>query len=392
MSGALETLFFAALNVVSSSNDDKSVQTPSKSLGKLRPSGWDFNGSRDNAAPLVDQNCHDSDTKQRERCSTIFVNSMYHKDLDGFDKVELYLQQCFRPYAKELERRGYEVQDSYESVLEKQHDLALVMVPKNMIEARYMIAQGIKALRDGGALICAADNKAGGTRLKKLLQGFGFDVVDVYSRNKARAARIIKDSGVVNEAALAKALKEGAMQSVLGGEYVSQSGIYGWDKIDNGSRILIENLPTDLKGRFADFGCGYGYLSKAILTNIEKVKALHCIDADSRALGACKKNIWAVAEDRLAVEYLWRDLTDPKSALKNLDHIVMNPPFHEGKSMDVSVGKAFIARAYESLRRGGRLWMVANKHLPYEPELTGRFFKVHKLYEGQGFKVYEAIR
>jgi len=334
----------------------------------------------------------ENDTKQRESCSINFINAMYHKALDGFGKAELYLQQCFMPYAKELEQRGYEVQVSYESALEKQHDLALIMVPKNMIEARYMIAQGIRALRDGGALICAADNKAGGTRLKKLLQGFGFEDVSVVSRNKARAARIIKDSAVVDGAALVKALDEGAMQSVLGGEYVSQSGLYGWDKIDNGSRILIENLPTDIKGKFADFGCGYGYLSKAILTNIEKVKALTCIDADSRALGACKKNIRAVAEDRLTVEYLWRDLTDPKSALKNLDHIVMNPPFHEGKAMDVSVGKAFIARAHESLRRGGRLWMVANQHLPYEPELMSRFFKVHKLYEGRGFKVYECLK
>ncbi len=333
-----------------------------------------------------------SDTKQIESCSIIFINALYYKLLDDFDKAKLYVQQSFRPAAEYLEKRGYVVHDSYEEVQEKQCDFALVMVPKNMIEARYTIAQGILALNDGGTLICAADNKAGGTRLKKLLQGFGFEEPTLYSRNKARAARIDKDSSVVNQAALEKALSEGAMQSALDGEIVSQPGIYGWDKVDNGSRILIENLPKDIKGKFADFGCGYGYLSMFVLANIEKVKALHCIDADKRAIDACQKNIQAAAEGKCVVEYLWRDLTNPESALKNLDHIVMNPPFHEGKTTDINVGKAFIMRAYESLRRGGRLWMVANKHLPYEPELTSRFFKVHKHYEGQGFKVYECLK
>jgi 16S rRNA (guanine1207-N2)-methyltransferase len=334
----------------------------------------------------------DGDTKQIENRSIIFINACYHKSLDGFDKAKLYMQQYFRPYAKDLEKNGFPVYASCDGVQKSAYDLALILVPKNMIEARYLIAQGIRSLCDGGALICAADNNAGGTRLKKLLQGFGFEEPILFSRNKARAVRIDKDSRAVNEAAIEKAIKDGAMQSVIGGEYISQPGIYGWDKVDNGSRILIENLPTDLKGKFADFGCGYGYLSMSILANIERVKALYCIDADRRAVDACQKNVQSAAEGKCEVEYLWEDLTNTDSALKNLDHVVMNPPFHEGKTTDVSLGKAFISRAYESLRRGGKLWMVANQHLPYEQELTNRFFTVHKHYEGQGFKVYECLK
>ena len=98
--------------------------------------------------------------------------------------------------------------------------------------------------------------KRGGTRLKKLLQAFGFAEPATFSRNKARAARVIKESGAVNEDVLREAMKSGEMQSVLDGQFISQPGVFGWNKVDNGSRILIEHLPTDIKGKFADFGCG----------------------------------------------------------------------------------------------------------------------------------------
>ncbi len=333
-----------------------------------------------------------SDTIHSENCSTIFVNSFYHKALEDFDKTKIYVQQYFCPLARNLEKHGFEVYDSFDGVQEHTKDLALVMVPKNMVEARYFVAKAIMMLRDGGTLICAADNKAGGTRLKKMMQDFGFDEPMLFSQNKARAVRVTMNKAGVDNEALADALKAGEMQLVLDGRFVSQPGIFGWDKIDNGSRILLENLPLDLKGRGADFGCGYGFLSFSILEKCRKIKKLYCIDADKRALVACQQNLRDKEVDGCPVEYLWRDLVSPQSDLKNLDFVVMNPPFHEGKNTDVSVGASFIERAYESLRRGGRLWMVANKHLPYEPEITKRFYQVHRHYEGQGFKIFECVK
>ena len=47
----------------------------------------------------------------------------------------------------------------------------------------------------------------------------------------------------------------------------------------------------------------------------------------------------------------------------------MNPPFHSGQNTDISLGRAFLRAAADSLRTGGRLFMVANRQLPYEAEL-----------------------
>jgi 16S rRNA (guanine1207-N2)-methyltransferase len=77
-------------------------------------------------------------------------------------------------------------------------------------------------------------------------------------------------------------------------------------------------------------------------------------------------------------------------ALEGLDFVVANPPFHDGGAEDKGLGQAFIRRAHAVLRKGGTLWLVANRHLPYEAVLTPLFAKVEPRADAGGFKVYEA--
>ena len=55
------------------------------------------------------------------------------------------------------------------------------------------------------------------------------------------------------------------------------------------------------------------------------------------------------------------------------DVIVMNPPFHDGRDADPMLGLKFITTAAMSLRSTGDLWLVANKHLPYENLMAETF-------------------
>ena len=96
-------------------------------------------------------------------------------------------------------------------------------------------------------------------------------------------------------------------------------------------------------------------------------------------------------DDEKKVEFLWADLTQLQS-LTPLDFIIMNPPFHQNKESDVAIGKAFIETAHASLKPSGRLFIVANAHLPYEQILCGAFSDVEKLHEGQGFKVFVSVK
>ncbi len=317
----------------------------------------------------------------------VFLNAGMHSDMAVLKTAaDLTLQQYFKPYVDDLTVAGFSVSSDIPSD-DGSYDLLCIALPKNMTEARYLIARGARLLRSGGTLICAADNKAGGSRLKKLMQGFGFSDLRGDARNKARSVWGVATH--LNADEVSKSILAGQEQEILGGEFISRAGVFGWDKIDKGSQILSQYIPADLKGKGADFGCGYGYLSRYALSHCSKIKRLYCADADYRAVGLCEKNLAELECDK---EFIWCDLTKSQDDLRNLDFIIMNPPFHDGKKTDMSIGQSFINTAHQSLRRGGRLFMVANNHLAYEDVLEEIFFECHKLHEGQGFKVFCGVK
>jgi len=70
----------------------------------------------------------------------------------------------------------------------------------------------------------------------------------------------------------------------------------------------------------------------------------------------------------------------------------MNPPFHTGRSVDPTLGRSFITASARLLKPQGMLWMVANRHLPYEKTLMAHFSKVVDLGGNARFKVLRAER
>src|SRR3546814_16250392 len=77
----------------------------------------------------------------------------------------------------------------------------------------------------------------------------------------------------------------------------------------------------------------------------------------------------------------------------DLDVIVTNPPFHaQGNAARPDIGRRFIAVAAEVLKPGGRLWLVPNRHLPYESVLDASFGSARLVAQRDGFKVVEAVK
>jgi 16S rRNA (guanine1207-N2)-methyltransferase len=159
-------------------------------------------------------------------------------------------------------------------------------------------------------------------------------------------------------------------------------GIFSADGPDPGSALLAAALPA-LKGKVVDLGAGWGYLARAVLAN-PGVKSLDLVEADFAALTCAEVN---VADPR--ARFHWADARLFKPA-QLADHVVMNPPFHTGRSADPALGIAFIQAARRMLAPSGTLWLVANRTLPYDPVLRSLFREVQDLGSTSAYRVTRA--
>ena len=266
-----------------------------------------------------------------------------------------------------------------EAIADQSLDRVVILAPPGTLERRYTVAQALRALKAGGELVILGTKDKGGSRLKKELQAFGL-MLEEGSKAHHRICRAERPETVDG---LDAAIADGAPRLVPALGLWSWPGVFSWDRPDPGSLLLIDKLPA-LKGEGADLGCGVGLLSRAVLAQ-PAVTALEMIDLDRRAVEAARRN---VVDPRANIRRSDATTTE----LEGLDFVVMNPPFHDGGAEDKGLGLAFISAAAKALRKGGMLYLVANRHLPYEAGLTARFTSVTVLAEAQGYKVFEAVK
>lgn len=314
---------------------------------------------------------------------TLFIGAEFHPSLAAL-KPDVW--QPFKPLTNGLS--GFNRLEDLPT--ETSYDTVLVNIPKQVDEAKFWIVSALYALKPDGFMVLAAANDANGSRLEKWLKELGMSYTSE-SKNKARVVWAKRPAVLPPPATQWQ--KNGQMQWVQigdGNRIMSQPGLFGWDKIDVGSALLAHYLPADLKGTGADFGAGTGYLSARVLERCPQISSLYLAEADSRALQCAKINLENVRGSR-TLEYIWADLTKP-AALPMLDFVVMNPPFHTGKKTEASLGQSFIETAAHHLKKGGRLYVVANVHLPYEEILKTRFSHAKLLAAKDGFKIFEAVK
>ncbi|WP_296423153.1 methyltransferase [Yoonia sp.] len=167
--------------------------------------------------------------------------------------------------------------------------------------------------------------------------------------------------------------------------FFTAPGVFSDGAVDAGSALLAAALPPKLPGRMADLGAGWGYLAGPVLAR-DGVKSLDLIEAEAVSLDCAKLNV-----NDPRVTFHWADATGFTSKTA-YDGIVMNPPFHAGRASDPGLGHTFIRAAARLLAPHGKLWMVANRHLPYEAVMNECFRNVDMIGGNGAFKIFHANR
>ncbi|KRE97809.1 16S rRNA methyltransferase [Frateuria sp. Soil773] len=310
---------------------------------------------------------------------------------DGFRLREMarpgwLCAQGFKPFADALERSGLRVG---EPAAGEAFPLVLVLPPRQRDEMRALYARAAQCAQLGGIVLACVPNAEGAKSAEADLARLLGPLRSV-SKHKCRVFW-----GTRSEAAPDRALQEqwlalDAPREIAGGQ-VSRPGLFAWDRIDAASALLAAHLPADLHGRVADLGAGYGYLSAQVVAHCPQVAAIDLYEAEARALEPARINLDRAVRDAgraVATQVHWHDVTT--GLPRRYDAIVSNPPFHQGRADLPGLGRAFIASAADALLPHGRLWLVANRHLPYESMLAARFGDVREVAAQEGFKVIAA--
>lgn len=289
-------------------------------------------------------------------------------DLSVLPRDRVTVITGFRPDHDWFAARGY----TTAAEAEGRFAAAILCLPRAKAHARALLAEAASIVAEGGPV--AVDGQ----------KTDGIDAVLKDLRPRvALSEALSKAHGKLATFAAGPALADWTATPALIDGFTVTPGLFSADGVDAGSALLAAALPDDLKGRVADLGAGWGYLSRAILSR-DGVKECHLVEAEADALACARHNI---ADPR--AQFHWADATTWKSP-RGLDHVVMNPPFHTGRGADPALGMGFIASAARNLNPQGVLWLVANRHLPYDRSLTALFREVAEIGGSSAFRLTRA--
>ena len=285
-------------------------------------------------------------------------------DLSSLPQAQVIVQTGFKPDYDYFAQQGYRMGG------EGPFALAIVCLPRAKAEARAMLAQ----VRGAGVIVVDGQKTDGIDTILKDCKALGLEVGTALAKAHGKLAVVTPGPALAAWAAGPLTI-EGGFQTL--------PGVFSADAPDQGSMLLAAALPAKLGARVADLGAGWGYLSRAILAR-DGVKTLDLVEAEADALACAKVNI---TDPR--AQFYWADATTYKGKTQ-WDTVVMNPPFHQGRAAEPSLGMGFIKAAHRGLAASGSLVMVANRHLPYEKLLVTLFKQVEEVGGDKSFHVLRA--
>ncbi|GHG88964.1 class I SAM-dependent methyltransferase [Pseudodonghicola xiamenensis] len=293
-------------------------------------------------------------------------------DLSVLPRDRALLIQPFRPDYDALAAAGWAVDSQLPQ--DMRCAAALVFLPRAKRQAQALIARAA-ACCDGLVVVDGAKTDGADSLWREVRKRV--PVLGSLSKAHGRLFWFQADEGAFAD------WVEPAAQGVEG--FVTAPGVFSADGVDPASRLLVESLPPHLGAHLADLGAGWGYLSTHLLRD-DRLKTLEVVEADRIALNCAERNI---TDPR--ARFHWADATGFKPD-QPLDAVVMNPPFHTDRNADPGLGQAFILAAARMLAPRGQLWLVANRHLPYETTLAQVFAEHQEVAGDSRFKILHAVR
>lgn len=155
-------------------------------------------------------------------------------------------------------------------------------------------------------------------------------------------------------------------------KFKTQTGVFSKNRIDAGTRLLIDNVEVKSKSLIADLGCGAGIIG-ICFAKLFPSSHIHLLDVNLRNVNLAKENI--ELNNLVNIECFLSDIFSAvESRTYNL--ILSNPPQHLGNLLLDQAA----AEINKHLKENGVVYWVMQKHLkPYVERLFEKHFKNSKI-------------
>ncbi|ABJ90678.1 methyltransferase [Buchnera aphidicola] len=137
----------------------------------------------------------------------------------------------------------------------------------------------------------------------------------------------------------------------------SLPGVFGYKKIDTGSKLLISTFNKKINGKILDIGSGTGILSIALAKKNPLIK-ITLTDIYDAAIWCSKNNL---IKNNLIGKVLFSDIYS--HIKKRYDLIISNPPIHYNLKINLKILKKIIKNSKKHLKKKGELRIVISSFI-----------------------------
>jgi 16S rRNA (guanine1207-N2)-methyltransferase len=166
---------------------------------------------------------------------------------------------------------------------------------------------------------------------------------------------------------------------------LTEAGVFSRERIDRGTRLLIDHFEVCATDRVLDLGCGYGVVG-IVAALLAPEGSATLVDINRRAVELARQN---VALNNISnAEVLCGDGFAPVRD-RTFDLIALNPPIRAG----LAVVHRLIAESRDHLAQAGRFYLVGRTKqgvVRLSQKMSATFGDVCEVAKGGGFRLYRA--
>jgi 16S rRNA (guanine1207-N2)-methyltransferase len=180
--------------------------------------------------------------------------------------------------------------------------------------------------------------------------------------------------------------------------FTTDRGVFSTDRIDPGTRLLLQEAPhpTPAMGDVLDLGCGYGPVAVTLARRAPATR-VWAVDVNERAVALCAENartagveatVHPVLVDPAGAPVAGREADVARLAGVRFGGIWSNPPIRIGKAPLHRLLTTWLDR----LVPDGRAWLVVQRHLGADSLagwLEGEGWATRRLVSRAGYRLLE---